>query len=307
MLDSIKKKNIGNIILIYHSSFADKNILRDSYIHNVTPKNILKQIEILSKFYDLVKLDDLFCENSQIDGKMAITFDDGYDNLFKGIIPSLIERKIPSTVFLIGSSLNGKILWREKIVYLLQNPKIFNEFNNFFSKNKQSKLDFKNFYRQSKQFKFNSKELNKYLDEFFNINKIDIKTNLISNKQNLISNKYVSYGNHTYNHYVLSSLTEEEQYYEISNNMKFLKNLNINLSNVFAFPFGGINDYNQSTLKILDELSIDHILLSNNILNFSKFNNIDHFKFLDRISPSNSKYHLIYRISKTLVKNIFIN
>ena len=42
-------------------------------------------------------------------------------------------------------------------------------------------------------------------------------------KNNLINNEYVSYGNHTYNHYVLSSLTEEEQYYEIFNNMKLLK------------------------------------------------------------------------------------
>ena len=49
MLDLIKRKNIGNIVLIYHSSFNDKNILRDRYIHNVTPENIIKHIEILQK------------------------------------------------------------------------------------------------------------------------------------------------------------------------------------------------------------------------------------------------------------------
>ena len=140
MFGLIKRRNIGNIILIYHSSFSDKNILRDQYIHNVTPENIINQIEILSKFYDLVNLDDLFCFDSKIDGKMAITFDDGYSNLFKDILPELIQKKIHSTVFLIGNTFHGNILWREKIAYLLKNPKIFNEFNEAVKERKKNGL-----------------------------------------------------------------------------------------------------------------------------------------------------------------------
>ena len=305
MFGLIKRRNIGNIILIYHSSFSDKNTLRDSYIHNVTPENIIKHIDMLSKFYDLVKLDDLFSADSKIEGKMAITFDDGYSNLFQDILPSLIEKKIHSTIFLIGNTLNGKVLWREKIAYLLKNPEIFNEFNKFYSKNTTLKLNFETFYRQSKLSKFNSKELDSYLDQFLNLHGFDIKTNLISNKNNLINNEYVSYGNHTYNHYVLSSLSEEEQYYEINHNMKLLKKLNINLSKVFAFPFGGMNDYNKLTLNILDDLNIDKVLLSNNIINFSGVTNINNIKYLDRLAPSNNKYHLIYRVSKNIFLKYF--
>ena len=305
MLDLIKRKYIGNIVLIYHSSFSDKNILRDSYIHNVTPENIIKHIEILSKFYDLVKLDDLFSADSKIEGKMAITFDDGYSNLFQDILPSLIEKKIHSTIFIIGNTLNGKVLWREKIAYLLRNPKIFNEFNKFYSKHVSVKWDFETFYRKSKLFEFNSKELDSYLDQFLNLHGFYIKTNLISNKNNLINNEYVSYGNHTYNHYVLSSLTEEEQYYEINHNIKLLKKLNINLSKVFAFPFGGMNDYNKLTLNILDDLNIDKVLLSNNIINFPGVTNINNIKYLDRLAPSNNKYHLIYRVSRNIFLKYF--
>ena len=305
MLDSIKRKIIGNIVLIYHSSFSDKNILRDKYIHNVTPGNIIKHIEILSKFYDLVKLDDLFSVDSKIEGKMAITFDDGYSNLFKDILPELIQRKIHSTVFLIGNTLNGNVLWREKIAYLLRNPEIFNEFNKFYSKNVSLEWYFETFYSESKLFKFNSKELDNYLDQFLNDHGYDIKTSLISEKNNLINNEYVSYGNHTYNHYVLSSLTEEEQYYEIFNNMKLLKKLDVNLSKVFAFPFGGLHDYNKLTLKILNDLNIDNVLLSNNIINFSGVNNINNVKYLDRLAPSNNKYHLIYRVSKNIFSKYF--
>ena len=301
MFGLIKRRNIGNIILIYHSSFSDKNILRDQYIHNVTPENIINQIEILSKFYDLVNLDDLFCFDSKIDGKMAITFDDGYSNLFKDILPELIQKKIHSTVFLIGNTFHGNILWREKIAYLLKNPKIFNEFKDFYSKNVSFNWDYETFYRESKSFKFNSKELDNYLDQFLSDYSYDITTNLVSEKENLIKNDYVSYGNHTYNHYVLSSLTEEEQYYEIFNNVQLLSDLDVNLSNVFAFPFGGLNDYNKSTLKILNDLNIKNVLLSNNVMNFYGVDNINHVKYLDRFSPSNNKYYFIYRILKNIM------
>ena len=301
MFGLIKRRNIGNIILIYHSSFSDKNILRDQYIHNVTPENIINQIEILSKFYDLVNLDDLFCFDSKIDGKMAITFDDGYSNLFKDILPELIQKKIHSTVFLIGNTFHGNILWREKIAYLLKNPKIFNEFKDFYSKNVSFNWDYNTFYRESKSFKFNSKELDNYLDQFLSDYSYDITTNLVSEKENLIKNDYVSYGNHTYNHYVLSSLTEEEQYYEIFNNVQLLSDLDVNLSNVFAFPFGGLNDYNKSTLKILNDLNIKNVLLSNNVMNFYGAGNINNVKYLDRFSPSNNKYYFIYRILKNIM------
>ena len=301
MFGLIKRRNIGNIILIYHSSFSDKNILRDQYIHNVTPENIINQIEILSKFYDLVNLDDLFCFDSKIDGKMAITFDDGYSNLFKDILPELIQKKIHSTVFLIGNTFHGNILWREKIAYLLKNPKIFNEFKDFYSKNVSFNWDYETFYRESKSFKFNSKELDNYLDQFLSDYSYDITTNLVSEKENLIKNDYVSYGNHTYNHYVLSSLTEEEQYYEIFNNVQLLSDLDVNLSNVFAFPFGGLNDYNKSTLKILNDLNIKNVLLSNNVMNFYGAGNINNVKYLDRFSPSNNKYYFIYRILKNIM------
>ena len=301
MFGLIKRRNIGNIILIYHSSFSDKNILRDQYIHNVTPENIVNQIEILSKFYDLVNLDDLFCFDSKIDGKMAITFDDGYSNLFKDILPELIQKKIHSTVFLIGNTFHGNILWREKIAYLLKNPKIFNEFKYFYSKNVSFNWDYNTFYRESKSFKFNSKELDNYLDQFLSDYSYDITTNLVSEKENLIKNDYVSYGNHTYNHYVLSSLTEEEQYYEIFNNVQLLSDLDVNLSNVFAFPFGGLNDYNKSTLKILNDLNIKNVLLSNNVMNFYGVDNINNVKYLDRFSPSNNKYYFIYRILKNIM------
>ena len=60
MFSFIKNKNNGNIILIYHSSFGNKDKQRDTYLHNVTPDNIITQINFLKNYYKIISIDDLF-------------------------------------------------------------------------------------------------------------------------------------------------------------------------------------------------------------------------------------------------------
>jgi len=301
VVNFLKNKNNGNLVLIYHSSFKSKHKNRDTFIHNVTPKNILEQINFLSYFYDIVSVDNIF--ESESNNQMAITFDDGYENLFDTILPELHKKKIPSTVFLIGSSFSGNIFWREKITYLLQHKALFNRFKSQnFSKFK-SEINYETFYRDSKSSKFNSKKLDFYLNEFFSNENIKLDSNLLSDPKKLINSEYVNYGNHTFNHYVLSTLSYEEQYEEIKKTKDFLNSLDLNLSNVFAFPFGGYTDFNDNTLSILSDLNIDNVLLNNNIINdhvLNKLNRSD-VNYLERFTTSNNKYLFIVRILKNLL------
>ena len=46
----------------------------------------------------------------------------------------------------------------------------------------------------------------------------------------------------TFNHYVMSSLTYDEQKKEILNNKNFLSTLNVETTDVFALPFGTYQD-----------------------------------------------------------------
>ena len=64
MFKYIKNKNNGNIILIYHSSFDQKDSERDKFIHNVTPNNIITQITFLKDYYTIVPIDDIFSKDS---------------------------------------------------------------------------------------------------------------------------------------------------------------------------------------------------------------------------------------------------
>ena len=303
----IQYLNIGNINLTYHSSFnAIPEDLKKT-IHNVTPENILKQALLFKKYLDIISIDELFTlPIEKIEGKISITFDDGYNNIFDEILLKLSENSIPVTVFLIGNSLNKKPYWRDKIIFLENNQKYLNEFIKFFQKNTNIKFNKNNFFKESKQNNINSMVLDNTLDEFFKIHKLHDKTyfNLISDSNKLIKSKYIKYGNHTTNHYVMSSLTYDEQKKEILSNKKFLSSLNIQTTDIFALPFGTYQDINADTIRVLKELNIDKVLLCNNTINNqNNYFEINNIKFLDRLTPSNNVWRLIYNIFKFKISN----
>ncbi len=299
--------NIGNINLAYHASF---NVIPADFkktIHNVTPENILKQALLLKKYLDIISIDELFTlPEDKMEGKISLTFDDGYDNNFNGILQKLSAHSIPVTVFLIGNSLNKKSYWRDKIIFLENNKKYLNEFITLFQKNTNIQFDQNHFFKQSKQNNINSMLLDNALDTFIKKNNLHDKIylNLISDANKLIKSKFVKYGNHTFNHYVMSSLTYDEQKKEILNNKNFLSTLNVETTDVFALPFGTYQDINIDTIKVLNELKINKVLLCNNTIN-NKNNcfEINKIKFLDRLTPSNNIYRLIYNIFKIKFSN----
>ena len=86
----------------------------------------------------------------------------------------------------------------------------------------QKEMNYLNFFKDSKSYKFNSFKLDKYLDEFFINENIEIETNLLSDSNKLIDSDYIYYGNHTFNHYVLSTLSYQKQYEEIRKNQIYL-------------------------------------------------------------------------------------
>jgi len=100
------------------------------------------------------------------------------------------------------------------------------------------------------------------------------------NKQYLIKNDLVNYGNHTANHYLLSSLSKEEQYEEIIKCKKFLDGQDINQSKIFCIPFGGMNSFNKDTLSNLNDLNYETILKSTNDLD-----SVAYSKQINRFMP----------------------
>jgi len=78
----------------------------------VTPGKFQKQIEFLHKQkYKFVTLTELIQNYYNDPSAIAITFDDGYKNIFKFGFPILQKYNIPATVFVISSSISNKNNW----------------------------------------------------------------------------------------------------------------------------------------------------------------------------------------------------
>lgn len=259
-------------ILLYHSSYSSIPSKIKNGLHNVCPEIIYKQISWLKQNFDVVDVDSLFGNKRIEAGKVAITFDDAYQSVFTEALPVIESLKIPCTIFVSGVTLNGKPFWRDKIRLLMNRSLV----QSFIGEN----IEFccrhcitqENFYNATKSPKVNSKEMDDLLDQFI-INaevSLDEMIYCINKTEYLSGSPYVKYGNHSYNHYVLSSLSKEQQKNEIRANDKVLKNLGLNASKVFSVPFGGDKQFNLDTIEILKDLNYKGYLFSRNAINVNK-------------------------------------
>jgi len=91
-------------ILCYHSISNDQTII------DVTRRNFIEQLSYLMSIYEIVPLDKIV---DYAQGKIefyrpsvAITFDDGYKDLYDNVLPTFRKFHIPATVFAIADQLN---------------------------------------------------------------------------------------------------------------------------------------------------------------------------------------------------------
>ena len=286
-----------NPVLVYHSLGLTSNF--KTKIHHVDLITLEKQLRYIQKYWKFVTIDE-YLDTKNKKGLTSLTIDDGYKNVIDESLKVFEKLEIPVTIFINSSTLSGKIFWRDKIRYLIENKMIrkFVKNSKLFKEN-----DINDFYYVSKSSKFNTKQVELELNEFFFKENIDLKLKnklCFDNKKYLINHPLIYYGNHSANHYFLSSLSKEEQYMDIVECKNFLESFNINRSNVFCLPFGGINSYNEDTVAILRDLNYKTLLLTENKLN--KFSNDEE---IYRIMPT--KLSIYDFIKKIYLKQIIYN
>ncbi len=262
------QKHAVTQVLLYHSTFTQVPTDLQIGLHNVTPDALHEQVSWLKKYFDCVSVDELF--QNPASGKVAITFDDGYTSVFQEALPVLDALQVPCTIFLNGCSLQGKVFWRDKVRYLL-NEDLVGPFLESYKKlhGTTDGMAVDTFYRTSKLAAVSSRKVDAAIDEFLRKHSVDLSQQIhcVRDPSLLIRSPLVTYGNHTMNHYVLSSLSKEEQRAEILDNHALLASLNLPLSRLFSIPFGDTTDFNDDTLAIAREAGYDGFLYSRNRLN----------------------------------------
>lgn len=88
------KFNNRDIVLIYHSV----EINASGYSESVSLENFEAHIEILNRHFEFVSLEEMFSGSNYMP-RVAITFDDAYDDFYSLAYPIIQKRQIPVTIF----------------------------------------------------------------------------------------------------------------------------------------------------------------------------------------------------------------
>lgn len=249
------------LMLLYHSVSSDTG-LSQNRIHNVSPDIFEKHISELYQAFLFVSMAE-FVSAEDPAGLATITFDDGYRNVLTNALPILEGAQIPATLCVNSSVLQGQINWREKIRFLVQH-----DLAEDFVATCDLSVTEGTFYRFSKHPANNSALIDECLDKYFNDHGIEItqdRTYMDSNdlKSCTKSHRILSVVNHGARHYVLSSLTDEQQAHEINEPRLWLSEcFRACLENVFSAPFGGSRDINEKSLEIMAEAEYHNVLMS---------------------------------------------
>jgi len=288
-----------NPILLYHSLGSKEQFNKN--IDHVKLDVLYDQLEYIQKYWKFVSIDE-YVNSKKKDGIASVTIDDGYKNIIDESLKVFKSLSIPITLFINSSTFKNKIFWRDKVRYLIKKNLVFEFLNNSKLFNKEKIEDF---YHITKNPRFNSIQVEKEIDQFLNKNNINLINELklcFDDRKYLVKDNLIFYGNHTANHYMLSSLSKQEQYNEINDCKNFIDKLNVNKTKIFGAPFGGENSFNEDTIIILRDLNYKFLLKSNNSLDSKNFSTQ-----INRFMPQNSdiKITLKYLYIKTLLKNMF--
>jgi peptidoglycan/xylan/chitin deacetylase (PgdA/CDA1 family) len=253
----------NGLILLYHYVSSDVPGTFKGTLHNTPPAILQKHIEDLSRYFKFVSLQE-FTQSSSRRGLAVVTFDDGYKNVMANALPVLESCDCPATLFLNPVTFSMKWNWRDKVRSLIFHN-LENEFAEQFTFNNRDGR----FYRYSKHPDNNSDSLDRALDSFLKNDLDNLCSSLYGEhpylqRHDLVTgHELISYGNHSQNHYVLSSLSNQQQCGEIESARKILCEIpDISLSDCFSAPFGGDADINSKTCELVIESGYKAILMS---------------------------------------------
>lgn len=252
----------SGLILLYHGVWQTPPPTLVEGLHNVDPEQLGRQLEMLQRYFKIVTVDE-FAKSADPRGLAAISFDDGYKCILQQGLPVFRALNIPFSIYLNGSTSTDGLFWRDK-VRLIQTRGLVEEFEVFM----QGIEAIGRFYRYTKHPTNNSMHVVQQIDRFLESKHIATDTGTLLNycmnfETDVVADPLISYGNHSHNHYVMSSLSAEQQYEEIERTRLLLKSKpELIESENFSIPFGEERDFNEATIDAARQCGYSGVLLS---------------------------------------------
>lgn len=255
---------MGRVLtLLYHRV---RTYNQDTQLLSVTPKHFAEQLDWLKANYKIVRFDENW---ERIEGDaVCITFDDGYRDNFLTAAPILNQRQIPATVFVATGNIDTEreMWWDELERNLLldkQYPKTFRLVDEMFGcvwdvVTPEQRVDlYYTLHWLMRHVDVNRRDQwLSQLQDWNGYTENGREENYCVQLRNLknINTSIIQIGAHTVNHPVLSELAVDQQRLEIVKSKQFLETILGQPVITFSYPFGGMTDYDEETIKICREL-----------------------------------------------------
>jgi len=251
------------------------------YFRHLDLVDFKKQLSYLEEQYGFLSKSDFLHSLETCTPKpgIVLTFDDGFRDHYKYVLPCLLERGLWG-IFYIPTSFyqKGKLLDVHQIHLLIGmhgGEVVFNALKSLVSENMLSHGNVEEFrkltYRDQKNDDYTNlvkRTLNYYISydhrEFVIY---ELMRRLLHEDGSLVNNFYMSpmeirqlqekgmiVGSHTVNHPVMSKLSKDDQEKEIIQSFNFLEDITGGLSlKTFCYPYGGFYSFTKETEMLLEE------------------------------------------------------
>jgi peptidoglycan/xylan/chitin deacetylase (PgdA/CDA1 family) len=271
VLKMLLKFQARAIILLYHKiteTSLDTNML------SVTPQHFSEHLEYLQKHYHLLSLVELgraLSANRVPNRAVVVTLDDGYlDNLWNAK-PLLEHYNVPATLFVTTGYLGkNKEFWWDELERILFLAEVHPEQLSFNIDDKFYKWNF----RQDKEQDLVQrvyKDIQCLLRPLEDEHRQQVLNDLarltsaqkdarqsyralnLDELRMLCDNGLLEIGSHTITHPVLSTQPLDVQKREIVQSKQYLEDILGRPVNSFSYPYGGINDLSDKTMRLIRE------------------------------------------------------
>jgi peptidoglycan/xylan/chitin deacetylase (PgdA/CDA1 family) len=231
-------------ILMYH------NFGEEGGPHAVTPAQLRAQFHYLKRHFRVVSLQQLVGQLASgllDDFMVAITIDDGRQNCHKVLFPLLQEFRFPATFYVVSSFIrNEDWLWTDKVLWLSEQSTRSSELSTeklelFFDKLNRMRPAERNARISS-------------ISEAMGCKIPDLpppryRPCAWSELREMADSGLVEIGSHTVTHPILSSLTDQESWGELSTSRAQIEEGIGREVRAFCFPNGTAADYRRSQIE----------------------------------------------------------
>jgi len=267
-LFSVTKRlhNSNLMIFNYHRLYRGQlNTLFDQGVYSLSESCFTSQIHWIKENFTVIDeatLIDTIYHKKKLSGRNAfITFDDGYIDNYEIAYPILRELSVPATFFIPVNQINGTTPpWWDEVAYLIKTSTIesFQFAEQVFVLGKEINERQSVINKVLRVFKGQqTKNINALLNELEKQTQTDRPSREILGQEFMnwsqikeVSEHNISIGSHSMNHFILSTLDKEQQYYELHESKKVIEEKIGSPINSVAYPVGGKTAFNDETQAI---------------------------------------------------------